>query len=100
MKDVPHGTANGYTNYGCRCDECRVAHNEYYKKMAKGPCPGCGGTLSNRHRYKLCAACRDAATARSEHGTEGRYIGYHCRCDDCRRASAEARQRRRRAAAA
>lgn len=26
MKDVPHGTANGYGNYGCRCAPCTEAH--------------------------------------------------------------------------
>lgn len=23
-KDIPHGTLNGYKNYGCRCDLCRA----------------------------------------------------------------------------
>jgi hypothetical protein len=26
--NAPHGTRNGYTNYGCRCDECKKAHKE------------------------------------------------------------------------
>jgi hypothetical protein len=26
MNDIPHGTANGYNNYKCRCDACREAH--------------------------------------------------------------------------
>lgn len=30
---VPHGTANGYFNYGCRCDECKVAGSAYLKSM-------------------------------------------------------------------
>ena len=29
------------------------------------------------------------------HGTEHAYVRYGCRCDDCKRASAEARARRR-----
>lgn len=28
-EDTPHGTRNGYSNYGCRCGECRVAAHEY-----------------------------------------------------------------------
>lgn len=30
-KPIPHGTPNGYTNYGCRCDACRKAASEYHK---------------------------------------------------------------------
>lgn len=26
---IPHGTANGYDRYGCRCDECREARRLY-----------------------------------------------------------------------
>jgi len=26
FEDIPHGTDNGYTNYGCKCDACREAH--------------------------------------------------------------------------
>lgn len=25
-----HGTAGGYTNHGCRCDDCSAAHSAYY----------------------------------------------------------------------
>jgi hypothetical protein len=33
--DPRHGTANGYKNYACRCDECRKAWAEYFKKVRK-----------------------------------------------------------------
>lgn len=25
---IPHGTLGGYTNHGCRCDDCRRANRE------------------------------------------------------------------------
>jgi hypothetical protein len=28
---IPHGTANGYRNYRCRCDDCRVANSAYQR---------------------------------------------------------------------
>ena len=31
-RTIPHGTVNAYTNYGCRCNECRQAENEYQRK--------------------------------------------------------------------
>lgn len=34
-----HGTAGGYTNHRCRCDECRTAwakaHREYVRRRAE-----------------------------------------------------------------
>lgn len=32
MKDVNHGTAGGYSNRKCRCDECRTAWNAYQSR--------------------------------------------------------------------
>jgi hypothetical protein len=26
--NAPHGTRNGYSNYGCRCDLCKEAHRK------------------------------------------------------------------------
>lgn len=28
-ESVPHGTLNGYTNYGCRCDKCTSVRKEF-----------------------------------------------------------------------
>jgi hypothetical protein len=28
-KPIPHGTANGYCNYRCRCSECKNAWRQY-----------------------------------------------------------------------
>lgn len=32
-----HGTRNGYTNYGCRCDDCKVAQAAYMKEYRSRP---------------------------------------------------------------
>jgi hypothetical protein len=38
MKPTPHGTTNGYKNYGCRCDKCRAANTRFQRKwMAAHP---------------------------------------------------------------
>jgi 5-methylcytosine-specific restriction endonuclease McrA len=29
---LKHGTLSGYHNHGCRCDACRAANTEYYRK--------------------------------------------------------------------
>lgn len=34
-RDRRHGTENGYTNWGCRCDRCTKAHNIGNAKRAK-----------------------------------------------------------------
>lgn len=44
--DARHGTRNGYSNLGCRCDRCRVAHAE-----AQRADPG----RSKRYRARLAA---------------------------------------------
>lgn len=33
---VRHGTLGGYTNRGCRCEECRGAHSDYQRKRRRG----------------------------------------------------------------
>jgi hypothetical protein len=33
MAVPPHGTANRYTNYGCRCEVCRAAHTLYRREL-------------------------------------------------------------------
>lgn len=35
---IPHGTANAYANYACRCDDCKLAgsiRNREYREKAK-----------------------------------------------------------------
>lgn len=61
MNSIPHGTINGYTNHGCRCDECRKASARYQKArinarrdayFADKACIVCGSqeNLHNHHR--------------------------------------------------
>lgn len=78
----------GYGN-GCRCDVCRAAFRDHMREWSH---------KTGRHRpWAIVVAERRAeAEARDNHGTETRYhLG--CRCDECRRASADARRRRRHA---
>jgi hypothetical protein len=42
-KDPRHGTANGYTNLGCRCDPCRTARRLYRNSLMIGPRNKVGG---------------------------------------------------------
>lgn len=28
---IPHGTRGGYTNWGCRCDECSSVQSSYFR---------------------------------------------------------------------
>jgi len=38
-KAVNHGNYSTYSNHGCRCDDCRRAHNEWhrsYRSSARG----------------------------------------------------------------
>lgn len=60
-----HGTANCYTNYGCRCDACGEAKREYAKA-----------------RYK---SRREAGLEPGDrrHGTANGYANRGCRCDAC-----------------
>lgn len=68
--DPRHGTANGYTNQGCRCDLCRAANVE----------------LNKRQRAK-----REGSLAPDDprHGKPSTYSNYRCRCELCRAANAE-----------
>lgn len=34
-KLIKHGTVSSYTNYNCRCDECKSAASTYRKKQAE-----------------------------------------------------------------
>ena len=35
-RPTPHGTVNGYRNYGCRCDECRRANADKQRVYMRG----------------------------------------------------------------
>ena len=101
---VEHGTRDGYGNHGCRCDACTAAYAAYVRGRYTRPCVDCGALVwvhDRRARSVVeehggrCRSCWLRATGQLVHGTTG---GYRrgCRCDECRRASAEARARHRR----
>lgn len=47
---MTHGKTSTYTNYGCRCDECREAHNAYM-----------GRYKARRRKAGLCVDCKEKA---------------------------------------
>ena len=76
--DPRHGTSNGYNNLRCRCEPCRDAWNTYfvdylYRTGRRRPWPEYVASLPRTH-----------GAARYNAG---------CRCDDCRRATRERKQR-------
>ena len=67
-KPVTHGgSGHAYSNYGCRCDECRAA---------------------NAARFARRKAERDMRMSDFEHGSSG-YVNWGCRCDVCAEAHSE-----------
>ena len=77
-----HGTATGYSNWGCRCEPCGEAQAgpaDLYRarrKEAGAPC-GCDG-----------ADCR-LAPASARHGTTNGRTNWNCRCERCRAVGRE-----------
>lgn len=64
LSPIPHGTATGYVNRGCRCEPCRVAVREYRRDL-------------NAKRQGI---------PKHKHGTVGGYSWLGCRCEACRTA--------------
>ena len=104
LQGVIHGTNDGYSNHGCRCDACTEARSSAFRAHNTIPCPVCGSriyTHGTRNRQALalrgglCGQCWRYSTRVIRHGTETGYTHQGCRCDDCRTASADARRRRR-----
>jgi 5-methylcytosine-specific restriction endonuclease McrA len=109
---IPHGTANGYKHYKCRCDKCKSAMSEYGRKFTKKvpdkPIPH--GTVNGYANYKCrCDKCKAAQSERNrqkyiprprrepnpiQHGTVNGYGTHKCRCDGCKAAQAEYMRRR------
>lgn len=66
--DPRHGTTNGYFNYGCRCEPCRIAGNKSTRD-----------TRQFRKTVVLPPSDR-------RHGTTHGYVEWSCRCARCKRA--------------
>lgn len=57
--DIPHGTANGYINLGCRCGACRAANAAGVRaQVAKPVDPKLCPSLLNYKRRCRCDGCR------------------------------------------
>jgi len=70
VDDIPHGTINGYINWGCRCKACLQVGSQRNKQAA----------LERRERIR-----RGEIPAGISHGATG-YQVWSCRCAVCRRA--------------
>lgn len=84
--DPRHGTENAYSNLNCRCGRCCKAHAAAMREYTHR-------TGRRKPRAEYLAERRSAPPP--PHGTESRYTNRGCRCEDCKRASAEARAKRR-----
>ena len=85
-----HGTAHGYSNYGCHCDACMAAWRQYH----------------SQRRQRMYAArvlvggYLVAPVPAERHGRISTYNNAGCRCQPCRDAHAAsvAKNRQRKAA--
>lgn len=66
--DSRHGTVNGYSNHGCRCQKCRDAWTP--------------AVLELRHARAAKITPDDP-----RHGTYNFYVNHRCRCELCREAN-------------
>lgn len=69
-KPVKHGgSGTAYSNYGCRCPECKQANSERAKR---------------RRKERVGEIPPETA-----HGKYSTYSNWGCRCDDCVKAGSE-----------
>ena len=69
---MTHGTLSGYTNQGCRCEECREARRIY----------------GQEYYYRVTRPRRPPTNRTARHGSRSMYTNQGCRCTDCRKANA------------
>lgn len=74
LEDPRHGTVNGYSNLGCRCQPCKDANAVYNKR------------------------CREQREGRltpddPRHGKTSTYTNWRCRCDACRQSFSQSRKK-------
>jgi hypothetical protein len=75
-REIPHGTDSSYSNFRCRCSECRQAHAQYKK------------SLRAKHANSL-GIKQKTRRPTMEHGTLSMYKRGGCRCGECKKASSE-----------
>ena len=68
--DPRHGTANGYGNQGCRCDECREANRHHHaaymdRVRSEGRILGTHGKSTAYTSGCRCSLCRASHNERS-----------------------------------
>lgn len=99
-----HGTAGGYTNHGCKCDDCRNAQKAYINKTCPSDCQHHDDSEwhGTRQGYKYhkcrCSLCENSQGAKGRkncadgcvhtadakwHGGRTGYRYHQCRCEKC-----------------
>lgn len=68
-----HGNSSTYDTYGCRCDECTLAHKN--RMMAT--------------RLRRAARLKADPTL-VKHGLRSTYVNWFCRCGPCTKVHSEA----------
>lgn len=76
---APHGTANGYDIYRCRCEPCRLVKLEYLAKQQA------------RRLAERVEVDGRLVHPKAKHGTLYAYRAYGCRCEACRAVSRDHR---------
>ena len=59
VRPVKHGTYSGYSNHGCRCNDCRAAHNDWhrqYRSSANGRITTMRANRKARLLQQFCTA--------------------------------------------
>jgi hypothetical protein len=75
---VPHGLIITYSNYRCRCKDCRRANNQFHKELiARYTSEGGRGRHGTDYRYRTgcrCAECRAAHAAEDRQWRASRQV--------------------------
>ena len=84
--DRRHGTRYGYAQ-GCRCEKCKAANREYFRKSRAGGNDFGHSEAEKRYRAKRLKSLEENPNDRMH----GSHFGYSlgCRCDECIAAETE-----------
>lgn len=93
MDAIAHGTHKGSAKTSCLRGHPLDEGNTYYDRKGKRSCKECRVQAVRAHYKRARATGLPKGDPR--HGTEGGYVRYGCKCDDCRRVGLEAKYRRR-----